>query len=609
MFRSRLILGTLASLVLFLLSGPRLAAQAKRPPLVPKKIQLNGAVQKAIDDELIDDAERTDLRIFHGQWDDLDKKTRASARMALARWDLNHPSLQNEKTPLLLRARAAYRAGRLSKTIELLQNEKTLAATVLRGKALAGSGKYPSAIETLDPIRKNLQGDGYKSAPDITAAAEAMVLLAELEGRPADDYRFIMSALGRVHQRIDPFHWPAMVAEGRLLMDKANPAKAVEALHESLSLNPRCSEAFYELGQIAVSFYNFDQAEAAIARLRQIHPRHILAEVLEIELLLTQKDPLGAQKKLDESLKRYPTHRRLLALGAAVAAQRHDRPAMRRALEAFEQATGKHPLGLYLAGIYMSKDRQYETAEKLLRAAIARQPNWPNPRVELGWVLHQAGKEKQSLEALRDATQLDPFNQRAGNSLVMLEALVQYHRVETEHFIIKYSHKLKHEVDRVLAADMADQLDRMFEEVTATFDYKPRAKTLLEIMPNKEWFAVRITGMPDIWTIGACTGPVIAIAPPRIGKRQAGAYDWYRVIRHEFTHTVTLEMTGNRIPHWFTEACAVSQEPGPRDYATCKLLAEALAEDELFDLENLTWGFVRPEKPTDRSLAYAQSHW
>ena len=26
-------------------------------------------------------------------------------------------------------------------------------------------------------------------------------------------------------------------------------------------------------------------------------------------------------------------------------------------------------------------------------------------------------------------------------------------------------------------------------------------------------------------------------------------------------------------------------------------------------MENLTWGFVRPRRPTDRSLAYAQSHW
>jgi tetratricopeptide (TPR) repeat protein len=32
-------------------------------------------------------------------------------------------------------------------------------------------------------------------------------------------------------------------------------------------------------------------------------------------------------------------------------------------------------------------------------------------------------------------------------------------------------------------------------------------------------------------------------------------------------------------------------------------------EDTLFTLEDLTWGFVRPKRPNDRTLAYAQSFW
>jgi tetratricopeptide (TPR) repeat protein len=30
---------------------------------------------------------------------------------------------------------------------------------------------------------------------------------------------------------------------------------------------------------------------------------------------------------------------------------------------------------------------------------------------------------------------------------------------------------------------------------------------------------------------------------------------------------------------------------------------------KLFTMDNLTWGFVRPKKPSDRQLAYAQSYW
>src|SRR5262249_17774841 len=77
----------------------------------------------------------------------------------------------------------------------------------------------------------------------------------------------------------------------------------------------------------------------------------------------------------------------------------------------------------------------------------------------------------------------------------------------------------------------------------------------------------------------------------------------------EFTHTVTLSRSLNRMPHWFTEASAVYLEDAPRDYSTCRLLEGALDNDALLDFKQINLAFVRPKKPTDRSLAYAQGHW
>src|SRR3712207_2184264 len=39
------------------------------------------------------------------------------------------------------------------------------------------------------------------------------------------------------------------------------------------------------------------------------------------------------------------------------------------------------------------------------------------------------------------------------------------------------------------------------------------------------------------------------------------------------------------------------------------MLYQAVKKKELFTMENLTWGFVRPKRPIDRQLAYAQSAW
>src|SRR5690606_15797106 len=97
--------------------------------------------------------------------------------------------------------------------------------------------------------------------------------------------------------------------------------------------------------------------------------------------------------------------------------------------------------------------------------------------------------------------------------------------------------------------------------------------------------------------------------PPREGRHQRGPYHWSNVLRHEFVHTVTLSQTDNRIPHWFTEACAVSQETTGRTYDTCQLLAWAVNEDKLFALDTINWGFIRPQTERDRPLAYAQADW
>ena len=39
-----------------------------------------------------------------------------------------------------------------------------------------------------------------------------------------------------------------------------------------------------------------------------------------------------------------------------------------------------------------------------------------------------------------------------------------------------------------------------------------------------------------------------------------GTFNWAQVLRHEYTHTVTLGATDNRIAHWMTEGLAVLEE-------------------------------------------------
>ena len=74
----------------------------------------------------------------------------------------------------------------------------------------------------------------------------------------------MMTLLSRAHQQLDRLYWPAMLADAELLLDKENTREAVAALHQVLSLNPRCAEAWYMLGRVVISRFDFDSAASLL---------------------------------------------------------------------------------------------------------------------------------------------------------------------------------------------------------------------------------------------------------------------------------------------------------------------------------------------------------
>jgi tetratricopeptide (TPR) repeat protein len=578
------------------------------PPPLPE-IEPSPLVQTLIDDPLNDQQTRTDLLIFHGRWEDLPKAEALTrdqrAKLALLRYELDDPVLADAETDVLLRARAALKRGEPGRTAALLAEVDTAQAALLASRAYEQLGRPARAVAVLTPWREKLRSDEMNDPAELTAAAQGLAALARLEGRPAQDYQLALNLLGRVRQELDPGYWPALIAEADLLIDKDNAKEGVEALTAALELNARCGEAWSRLGRLAVHGYAFDRAAAVAGKLREINPSHPLADLIEARSLLQQRDVAGARAIVVAGLSRYPGHRELLALSAAAAALTYDDQATQAALERFDRVSPGNPLAAYTVGTYLAAARQYEEAEAMLREAVALSPNWPRPRIELGLLLMQAAHDEEAQHELAAATRLDPFNRRAANQLAMLNDLLAYDRIETEHFLIRYQKG----IDEALARDMPEKLEAIYRDITSAFDHKPKRITRIDLMPDEAHFAVRITGMPDIWTIAAATGDAIAMTPPREGSGQHGGYDWPNVVRHEFVHTVTLDKTRNRVPHWFTEACAVSQETSGRSYDTCRLLAEALHKNKLFALDQINWGFVRPKTPADRPLAYAQSDW
>jgi Flp pilus assembly protein TadD len=298
-----------------------------------------------------------------------------------------------------------------------------------------------------------------------------------------------------------------------------------------------------------------------------------------------------------------------------------DQGRMKQQLEAIktppgEGSDGRHPVALFEAGEILRDARQFIEGEKLYRQARNAAKWWSEPSAALAQLYLETGQEKEAKEAYDQSFAIDPYNRRAFNQLKLLEYLQKFASKESKSrlregaaepaFVIKYDTQ-----DEVLAGLALEWMEKVRPEIWSYFQVKDMpAPTQIEFFPSHEQFGVRTTGLPWIGTVGASTGHVIAMDVPRGGaKNLMGAFDWARVLRHEYTHTVTLAITNNRIPHWLTEAAACEQEQAPRDWDNCQLLAANFRAGELFTIANLNWGFIRPKRSIDRQLAYMQSQW
>lgn len=580
--------------------------------------ETSDAVLRAIAAPYLSEEERAEKRVFHGLWTEEDLKSpRLRAKAALMAGVLDDASLSDPSADAEDRAEAAMRRGEPERTVGLLDGREGARAARLRAEAFESLGRVDEARAAVEPVVKAMLAARVDEAEALVEGVRALGVKARLEGRPGGDYQNMMDLLLRAQQELDRLYWPARLAQAELLYEKDNNKDANAAAVETLTLNPACGRAWRIIGEMAVDGFAFDKAEAVAHALdnlvRRLDPdsgrTSHLGDLAMARAWMRQNDPLLAQELVRRVLTRYPTMREALALEAATEALLFEYDAANELLSNLDTLSPNTPIGYFEVGRALSESRQYDKAAEYLGMAAARQPNWAAPAIELGLLEMQAGRDTQALTALTRAAKLDPFNTRANNSLTLVEAMSKYETIESEHFIVRHPGGAL----RVMAEEMIGPLEEIHRIVAGAIRHEPKRKTTIELLPDHQTFAVRITGVTGIHTIAAATGPVIAMEVPKEGKRHEGEYDWIRVVRHEYTHTITLSRTNNRIPHWFTEAAAVHLENTPRDYNTCRMLVAALLGEggmNLFDMREINIAFVRPRpRSNDRAQAYAQGHW
>lgn len=486
------------------------------------------------------------------------------------------------------------------------ENPYPFVARWVRGQVYRDRGDYKKADAEFRTIvraygERSDKDDEVKDPEELIAIGQAGAENARWN-RISDQFEFILKEVYGDALKHDKNYWQAEYQAGMLLLEKYNRGEGLPALDKALVLNPNAAEVLVGKGIAALQRLELQDAERFVERALKINPNLPEALHLRADLQFGIGNFDQALLALERARKVNPNDEQTLGrVAACFRLQKKDKEFQELATQV--RTRNPAPGVFYLALATVLEDRRfYDEAKKHYEEARKLHPKLAQAAVALGLLHMRMGQEKEAKAILDDAFKADEFNVRVLNNLRVLKHLEQYQTIETKHFLVRYDAK----TDPALGEYMAEYLERIHADLAKKFKHEPKDRILVEIFNNHTMFSGRVVSLPDLHTIGACTGKMVALVSPN-GKGVRKPFNWARVLRHEVVHIFNLDQTQFLVPHWFTEGLAVISEGYDRPQTWNDLLRTRVASNELLNLDTIDLGFMRPRSPQEWNLAYCQA--
>ena len=488
----------------------------------------------------------------------------------------------------LLLARLDVSRGRYAQAIARLRPlaSASTPARYFLGDALERLGDLDGAVAAYRPLAEGEASPlakfrrdgalGFEQAEDLTLAARGIDRWAAITRAYAKQPELsdaLLSMFVGAYDTVDREYWPAHVAAAAYLFDHGNKKQAAEELEAANDANPNAVEVNVLLGQFARANRDERNLAAAVHALRDVDETSFDADLLDASLSLTRRLVEPARALAERCVERQPNNIDALGLLASVHAARGDAEALKQTLARVDaidpnDARARTEVGVTLQTAFYDAAGAVEQ----LRVAVARAPWWTEPQHALGNALIQDGEEDEARRVLDRAQAVDPYNVQTVNYLRVLDELAKFKVFESARFTFKYDPR----DDPIVPLYLAPQMDAMYDDLAGQFGYVATKRPIVEVFPDAQSFSVRTSGMPGLETYGASLGRVMTVVAPRAGDT-LGPFNWARVMRHEFTHTINLTQTHGRVPRWLTEGLAVWEEKVPYRFANVPPQLYALA--------------------------------
>lgn len=406
---------------------------------------------------------------------------------------------------------------------------------------------------------------------------------------------------------------------GRLFLQAHNHQDALAIFGEVLQNAP--NDPYAQLGMAQLFAERFEgAADRLVAALLSEHDNLAEAHLLAAQLALEDGRLDAADESLDRAAKLIDQQKLppldVYTLRAVLELARRgdaDNPWAKKA-----QSHHPHYGTLYqkLARFEIMR-RRYREATLLLRRAVEVQPDLWESHAELGVNLLRVGDTAGARQHLQLAYAGDPYSGTTVNTLRLLDSLDQFELSVVQLPIPKAdgasgSVELRMRMATSEAAVLRPYVQQLAHDSIASFSrrygFEPREPVTLELYPDHDDFAVRVTALPGIGLLGVTFGYLVAMDSP--SGRPLGDFHWGSTLWHEMAHVFTLELTDHRVPRWLSEGISVFEEwtsgPTPGVSVSPEALA-ALRDNKFLPVSELDSGFIRPQYPEQVQVSYMQA--
>ncbi|MDA7977307.1 MAG: tetratricopeptide repeat protein [Pirellulales bacterium] len=457
----------------------------------------------------------------------------------------------------------------------------------------------------------NAHREQIRSPEDLHLIGRAAANFARWN-RLHDQFGFLVNTLYPDAVALDADYWPAHLARAEMFAEKFNTAEAQKALAVALQINPNAPEALAAKASLAIKTFDFETALPALKRALEINPELVEGHRLMADIQLANFHVQEAIDSLEVAQRLNPNAEATLGRMAAIySVSRGIDVELARAKHEgiIDKVTAANPAAgefYFVLAQTLADFRRWPQAGEAFRKASSVMPQLVGPKAALGMMHMRLGQEEQARAELEAAFEEDPFNIRVQNVLEVLDVLDSYATLETDHFTLKFDP----EHDSVFAKYLSSFMEEIYPELCEDFAFHPPERSLFEVFNRSKstsghgWFSSRMVGLPYIGTVGGCAGQMVAITSPDAMNTK---FNWARVVRHEFVHVINLQQTNFNVPHWFTEGLAVEAEGYPRPELWDRLLASRVPTGDVFNLDDINFGFIRPASQSEWHLAYCQA--